>query len=96
MAKSLRETRELSDVNKGEEIGKYTMSVAVMLTNVEAYRIRRFEKAGLLRPHRSRAGQRRYSDTEIGLIKGIAKLEEEGINLQGVKAIMAMRKGERK
>ncbi len=96
MAKSLGETRELADVNKGEEIGKYTMSVAVMLTNVEAYRIRRFEKAGLLKPHRSEAGQRRYSDTEIGLIKSIATLEGEGINLQGVKAIMAMRKGERK
>ncbi len=96
MAKALRETREIADVNKGGEIGKYTMSVAVMLTSVEAYRIRRFEKAGLLKPHRSGAGQRRYSDTEIGIIKSIAILEEEGINLQGVKAIMAMRKGERK
>ena len=96
MAKSLREKRGISDVNNGEKIGKYTMSVAVMLTNVEAYRIRRFEKVGLLRPDRSRAGQRRYSDAEVGLIKTIAALEEEGINLKGVKAILAMRRGERK
>lgn len=95
MTKSPGETRALSDVNDGEDIGKYTMSVAVMLTGVEAYRIRRFEKAGLLKPDRSRAGQRRYSDTEIELIKGIAALEQEGINLQGVNAILAMRRGER-
>ena len=96
MAKSVRETSELYDVKNGEEVGKYTMSVAVMLTGVEAYRIRRFEQAGLLKPIRSKARQRRYSDSEIDLIKNIATLEDEGINLQGVKAILAMRRGERK
>jgi len=77
-------------------IGKYTMSVAVMLTGVEAHRIRRFEEAGLLSPARTKAGQRLFSDPEIELIKEIAKLEDEGINMEGVKAILAMRRGERK
>ena len=95
MAKSVREARALYDVKNREEVGKYTMSVAVMLTGVEAYRIRRFEQAGLLKPTRSEARQRRYSDPEIDLIKNIATLEDEGINLQGVKAILAMRRGER-
>jgi len=95
MAESVRETSELYDVKNREEVGKYTMSVAVMLTGVEAYRIRRFEQAGLLKPTRSEARQRRYSDPEIDLIKNIATLEDEGINLQGVKAILAMRRGER-
>ena len=88
-AKSNRE-----DVNE-REIGKYTMSVAGMLTGVEAHRIRRFEEAGLVEPARTAAGQRLYSDPEIELIKEIAKLEDEGINLEGVKAILAMRRGER-
>ena len=95
MAESVTETNELSDVTSTEEVGKYTMSVAVMLTGVEAHRIRRFEQAGLLKPVRSEAGQRRYSDSEIDSIKNIAALEDEGINLQGVKAILAMRRGER-
>ena len=95
MAKSVGEARELYDVKNRAEVGKYTMSVAVMLTGVEAYRIRRFEQAGLLKPIRSEAGQRRYSDPEIDLIKNIATLEDEGINLQGAKAILAMRRGER-
>ena len=95
MAEPVRETCELYDVANRGEVGKYTMSVAVMLTGVEAYRIRRFEQAGMLKPSRSGAGQRRYSDSEIDLIKNIATLEEERINLQGVKAILAMRRGER-
>ena len=70
------------------------MSVAVLLIKVEAHRIRRFEEAGLLKPARTEARQRLYSDHEIALIKEIVQLEDEGINTQGVKAILAMRRGE--
>jgi DNA-binding transcriptional MerR regulator len=77
------------------EVGKYTMSVAVRLTGAEAHRIRKFEEAGLLRPTRTEGRQRLYSDSEIKIIKEIAKLEEEGINLQGIRAIVAMRRGKR-
>jgi len=76
------------------EMGKYTMGVTVRLTGVEAHRIRRFEENGLLEPVRTEAGQRLYSDSEIELIKEIARLEDQGINLEGVKAILAMRRGE--
>jgi DNA-binding transcriptional MerR regulator len=82
------------DASEGE-VGKYTMSVAVKLTGVEAHRIRRFEGAGLFNPCRTEARQRLYSDCEVELVKEIASLEDEGINLQGVKAILAMRRGER-
>jgi len=80
-----------------EETGfaKYTMSVTVRLTAVRAYRIRRFEQFGLLKPARTKAGQRLYSDIEIELIRGIVMLEREGINLRGIKMILAMRRGQR-
>ena len=77
------------------DYGKYTMSVTVRLTTVNAHRIRRFEQVELLRPARTEAGQRLFSDIEIRLIREIAKLEREGINLRGIKAIIAIRKGER-
>ena len=75
--------------------GKYTMSVTVRLTTVRAYGIRRFEQFGLLKPARTEAGQRLYSDIEIELIRQIAMLEKEGINLRGIKVILAMRRGQR-
>ena len=86
--------KEKQDVND-EGVGKYTMLVTTMLTGVEAHRIRRFEEAGLLRPARTEAGQRLYSDSEIGLVREVARLENEGINLPGVKAILELRRGER-
>ncbi len=76
------------------EIAKYTMGVTVRLTRIEAYRIRRFEQADILAPARTEARQRLYSDSEIELIREIARLEDQGINLSGIKAILAMRRGE--
>jgi MerR family transcriptional regulator/heat shock protein HspR len=78
-----------------DDFGKYTMSVTVRLTTVRAYRIRRFEQFGLVSPSRTGAGQRLFSDLEIALIREIARLESEGINLPGIRAILAIRRGER-
>ena len=73
----------------------YTMAIAVKLTGVESHRIRRYEEGGLLTPERTRGHQRVFSSEDIELIKKIASLEDEGINVEGIKAILAMRKGER-
>ena len=74
-------------------LAKYTMSVTVKLTTARAYQIRRFERFGLLAPARTDAGQRLFSDWEIALIRDIAGLMREGINMAGVRMIMAMRRG---
>ena len=74
----------------------YTMAIAVKLTGVESHRIRRYEEGGLLSPERTGGNQRLFSFDDIEIIKQAAKLEDEGINVEGIKAILAMRKGERK
>ena len=66
------------------------------LTGVESHRIRRYEEGGLLSPERTGGNQRLFSENDIEVIKEAAKLESEGINVEGIKAILAMRKGERK
>jgi DNA-binding transcriptional MerR regulator len=73
----------------------YTMANTVRLTGVEAHRIRRYEEGGLLTPERTEGHQRLFSDDDIELIIEAAKLEDEGINVEGIKAILDMRKGER-
>jgi DNA-binding transcriptional MerR regulator len=83
------------DEQREREIPKYTMGVIVRLTGVEAGRIRRFEESGLLSPQRTKGGQRLFTDSEMDLIKEIAKLEDESANLEGIKIILAMRRGER-
>ncbi len=74
----------------------YTMAIAVKLTGVEPHRIRRFEEGGLLVAERTEGNQRLFSQEDIETIRQAAKLEDEGINVEGIKAILAMRRGERK
>jgi MerR family glutamine synthetase transcriptional repressor len=82
--------------DKSEGNKNFTMAIAVKLTGVEAHRIRRFEEGGLLAPERTEGHQRLFSQNDIEIIKQAAKLEDEGINVEGIKAILAMRKGDRK
>lgn len=84
------------DRSADNEMGKYTMGVTVRLTRIQAYRIRRYEQAEIIRPSRTESRQRLYSDSEVELIREIARLEDQGINLMGVKVILAMRRGESK
>jgi DNA-binding transcriptional MerR regulator len=72
------------------------MAIAVKLTGVEPHRIRRFEDGGLLVADRTEGNQRLFSQEDIETIRQAAKLEDEGINVEGIKAILAMRRGERK
>ena len=89
----MRETEGRSrTTGEGRDEGKYVMSVAVGMTRVEAYRIRRYEEAGLMRPARSSRGTRLLSDVDIRLIREAAKLEGEGVNVKGIKMILKMRR----
>ena len=74
----------------------FTMAVAARLTGVEPHRIRRFEEGGLLVAERTEGNQRMFSQEDIEIIRQAAALEDEGINVEGIKAILAMRRGERK
>jgi MerR family transcriptional regulator, glutamine synthetase repressor len=78
------------------EANNFTMAVTVKLTGIESHRIRRYEAGGLLSPERTEGNQRLFSENDIEMIKQVARLEDEGINIEGIKAILAMRRGERK
>ncbi len=83
----------------GEKVtgpNNFTMAIAVRLTGVDPYRIRKYEEGGLLTPERTEGNQRLFSESDIEIIKQAAKLEDEGINIEGIKAILAMRRGDRK
>jgi DNA-binding transcriptional MerR regulator len=78
------------------EANNFTMAVTVKLTGIESHRIRRYEAGGMLSPERTGGNQRLFSENDIEMIKQVARLEDEGINIEGIKAILAMRRGERK
>ncbi len=74
----------------------YTMAITMKLTGVEPHRIRRYERGGLLMAERTRGNRRLFSEDDIEIIKQASTLEEEGINIEGIKAILAIRRGERR
>jgi MerR family transcriptional regulator, glutamine synthetase repressor len=81
---------------KIEGPNNFTMAIAVRMTGVDPYRIRKYEEGGMLTAERTEGNQRLFSESDIEIIKQAAKLEDEGINVEGMKAILAMRRGDRK
>jgi len=90
------EAKKRDEDQPRRRVKNYTMAIAVKLTGIESHRIRRYEEGGLLAPERTGGNQRLFSEDDIEVIIQAAKLEEEGINVEGIKAIIAMRRGERK
>ncbi len=68
----------------------YVFSVAAELSGMHPQTLRIYESRGLLDPARTAGGNRRYSDTDIRLLRRIADLTAEGLNLQGVKRILEL------
>lgn len=68
----------------------YVISVAAELTGVHPQTLRIYERKGLVSPTRTSGGNRRYSDDDIALLRRIAELTADGMNLSGVKRVLAL------
>jgi MerR family transcriptional regulator, heat shock protein HspR len=70
--------------------GVYIMRVASMLTGMHPQTLRKYERAGLLEPSRSKR-LRMYSEVDIARLKTIKHLVDElGLNLAGVRLALDM------
>jgi len=69
----------------------YTIAVASRLTGMHPQTLRKYERAGLLRPARPSGNQRLYSADDIERLKRIQYLvEERGVNVAGLELALAM------
>ena len=68
----------------------YVISVAAELAGVHPQTLRIYERKGLVAPNRTSGGSRRYSDADIQMLQRIQELTNEGLNLAGVKRVMAL------
>jgi len=72
----------------------YVISVAARMVGMHAQTLRYYERAGLLRPSRSRGRIRLYSVADINRLRQIQRLINDlGVNLAGAEVILRM--GER-
>jgi MerR family transcriptional regulator/heat shock protein HspR len=68
----------------------YVISVFAEIAGVHPQTLRNYERSGLLSPTRTRGGSRRFSDADLAALRRIQDLTNAGVNLEGVKRIMAL------
>ena len=88
----MRGSREQSGRHLDRSFPKYSISVAVLITGVQAHTLRRYEDSGLVEPARTSGETRRYSDEDIETIREIARLASKGINYAGIKEVLRLRR----
>lgn len=69
----------------------YVISVAAELAGMHPQTLRIYERRGLVQPARTAGGkQRRYSNADIAQLLRIAELAGLGMNLEGIRQVMAL------
>jgi MerR family transcriptional regulator/heat shock protein HspR len=68
----------------------YVISVFAEIAGVHPQTLRNYERSGLLNPLRTSGGSRRFSDADLEALRRIQELTNVGVNLEGVKRIMAL------
>ena len=70
----------------------YVISVAARLLDVHPQTLRNYERAGFLRPTRTEGKRRLYSADDIERLRHlIGTVEQFGLNLTGLKMLLALR-----
>jgi DNA-binding transcriptional MerR regulator len=67
----------------------YNVTTTAEMTGVHAQTLRHYEKIGLCIPGRTLGGVRRYNDYDIAKLLTIRELASQGINLEGIRMIVA-------
>jgi len=70
--------------------GLYGISVAAELVGSAPQNLRLYETRGLISPTRSQGGTRRYSDDDLERLRQIGRLLDDGLNLAGIAAVLAL------
>jgi MerR family transcriptional regulator/heat shock protein HspR len=78
------------DAPSGPDRAVYIISVAAELAGVHPQTLRIYEQKGLVRPKRTSGNTRRYSEADIARLRRVQLLTQDGVNLAGVKRIMAL------
>jgi len=73
----------------------FVISVAAELAGMHPQTLRIYERKGLIDPFRTPGGTRRYSREDIERLQLIQELTSQGLNLEGVRRILALQEENR-
>jgi MerR family transcriptional regulator/heat shock protein HspR len=76
--------------NVEDHIPVFAISIAAELSGLHPQTLRQYDKLGIVSPSRQGGSRRLYSRIDIAKLKYVAQLTSEGVNLEGVKRILAL------
>ncbi|HTP14763.1 MAG TPA: helix-turn-helix transcriptional regulator [Streptosporangiaceae bacterium] len=80
-----------SEFELSDDTPVYVISVAAQLSGLHPQTLRAYDRLGLVSPGRAAGRGRRYSLRDILILREVQRLsQEEGINLSGIKRILAL------
>ena len=68
----------------------YGISAVTEMTGVSQQALRGYEDKGLIAPHRTDGGTRRYSHGDIDRLHRIRELLSVGLNLEGIRRVLEL------
>ena len=70
--------------------GVFAISVAAERADMQIQNLRVYERRGLLEPARTTGGTRLYSEADILVLRRIAELLGDGLNLAGIRRVLEL------
>jgi MerR family transcriptional regulator/heat shock protein HspR len=68
----------------------FAISVAAERADMQIQNLRVYERRGLIEPARTAGGTRLYSEADIAVLRRIAELLGEGLNLAGIRRVLEL------
>jgi MerR family transcriptional regulator/heat shock protein HspR len=87
---TVRQPTSRARAQRRHEQAVYVISVAAELAGMHPQTLRIYERRGLVMPARTGGGNRRYSDADIDVLRRIAELADQGLNLEGIRRVMEL------
>ncbi len=73
-----------------ETLPLFTVGQVAQMLEVQQAFLRRLDEFGVVRPSRSSGGQRRYSRTEVTVVRYVAKLADQGMTLAAIRRVLEL------
>lgn len=73
-----------------ENLPLFTVGQVAQMLEVQQAFLRRLDEFGVVRPSRSTGGQRRYSRTEVTIVRYVAQLADEGLTLAAIRRVLEL------
>ena len=73
-----------------EDLPLFTVGQVAQMLEVQQAFLRRLDEFGVVRPSRSAGGQRRYSRTEVTIVRYVTQLADEGMTLAAIRRVLEL------